>query len=105
MLELDENGEWQKNEDDENKVIEPFGTTDGELDHVAPDHAFALGVQWTMLYFQLEAYSEAFSFACHKENVLRLVELCARRDRTCDVLWEKDGDGEWELLEIGPRGG
>lgn len=77
----------------------PFGIDTGELDGIPPHECFVLGVEWQMLFAQLESEEHTFTRMIHEQNAMRLAALCKQLGRKCKLQsLDKSGWYEIEVL-------
>ena len=81
------------NNDDHNQeysMLEPFFIDESELDGVSPENAFVLGVEWQMVFDQMQT-GEAFERPVHGLNRSRIMRLLVRNGRMYHISKAKDG--------------
>ena len=72
-----------------------FDIDDGSLDDLTDHQIFVLGVEWGMLYQQLESDVQLVLARVHTENAERLMRMCRRLGR--EPLATSIGDGWVEI--------
>lgn len=73
-----------------------FDIDDGSLDGLTDQQIFVLGVEWGMLYQQLDdENSRLVLIQIHTENAERLMRLCRRKGR--EAIATDKGDGWTEI--------
>lgn len=71
------------------QAMEPFGIDGGELDTIKPVNAFSLGVEWGLIYAQIQRGEEFHSHPIHTDNQRRISALLSR--------WGYEA--EWDLRD------
>jgi hypothetical protein len=84
------------------ELIEPFDTDLESLNGIAPENAFALGVEWEMFRQKLKS-GRPFTTLCLAANVKRLVKLAEHQGRfvedrkTCWAGWVEIYVGDYSV--------
>lgn len=60
------------------QTAEPFGIDNGELETLKPVNAFTLGVEWGLIYGQVQAGTEFHNHPIHTDNQRRITVLLDR---------------------------
>jgi len=74
--------------DGEFNLLESFDV-DGKLDRFPRELCFVLGVEWQMIYQELEI-GQPFERPIHSENLERVEAMCVRRDRKYSIGYHDD---------------
>lgn len=75
--------------------VEPFDIDHGELDGLAPEQCFVLGVEREMCLSFIE-HPDHESMQIHSANLRRILRMARRRG--VELAWEDHGDG-WATIK------
>ena len=81
-------------------LIQKFHVDDGELDGLAPQLIFVLGVEFGSFQSELQRNSEPFRESVHVENSKRIQHMCWVSRRSVEEVPTVDG---WVVLNVGAR--
>lgn len=82
-------------------LLDPFHIDCGELGHMTPEKAFALGVEWATLRLFIDTDPKSrIDIDLHTENVERISSLCHSRGR--EVTGIERLDETWTSMSVLP---
>ena len=79
------------------KLEEPFGVDNGELDGLALNLVFTLGVEWEMFRTKFGKCKGSFSFVVHTQNEKRLRAMVERGGRISSI---RKIDESWVEIRV-----